>query len=81
MLLAYLAGGRFGLEEGVCTAQHLTKAPMQTTSATPPSSTAHHCSVTHACSVCSVARFSSRFLRRTSGPSASTARHLRNTSQ
>ena len=35
------AGILFGLDDGVCTAQHLMKIPIKTTKATPISSTAH----------------------------------------
>ena len=49
--------------------------------AIPISRTAHQCCVTHWTMVKNVSWLKSRFLRRTSGPSASTLRHFKNTSQ
>ena len=51
------------------------------TIAIPISRTAHQCCVTHVEMVKNVSWLKSRFLRRTSGPSASTLRHFKNTSQ
>ena len=51
------------------------------TIAIPISRTAHQCCVTHWTIVKNVSWLKSRFLRRTSGPSASTLRHFKNTSQ
>lgn len=75
------AGGFFGFELGVCTAQHLINIPMTMMKAMPMQITAYQFSVTHCATVCNVCLFNRRFFRRTSGPSASTARHFKKTSQ
>lgn len=74
--LILLAGAFFGLDDGVCTAQHLIKIPMTIMKAKPISRTAHQHSVTHWARVWSVSLLNNRFLSRANGPSASTARHL-----
>lgn len=79
--LILLAGGFFGFELGVWTAQHLIKIPITMTKAIPMQMTAYQFSVTHWATVCSVCLFNKRFFNRTSGPSASTARHFKKTSQ
>ena len=73
--------GRRGLEEGVCMAKHRMKHAMKITKAIPMRRTAHQNSVTHCAIVSRVFSLSKRFLSLTKGPSASTLRHLRNTSQ
>ena len=73
--------GNLGLEDGVWMAQHLMKMAIKMTKAIPISRTAHQCWVTHCIIVKKVSWLKSRFFKRTSGPSASTLRHLRNTSQ
>lgn len=75
------AGGFFGFELGVCTAQHLINIPMKIINMMPMQMTAYQFSVTQCATLCKVCLLRSKFLRRTSGPSASTARHLRKTSQ
>lgn len=75
------AGAFFGFELGVWTAQHLMNMPMKITNRMPIRHTMYQFSVTHWATVCSVCRLKSMFLSRTSGPSASTARHFKNTSQ
>ena len=57
------------------------KQAMNITNAIPISSTAYQNSVTHCAIVRSVSWFNSRFLSLTRGPSASTLRHFKNTSQ
>lgn len=75
------AGGFLGLEDGVWTAQHLMNIPIRIIKVMPINSTAHQYSVIHWATVISVSRLSKRFINLTKGPSASTARHFRNTSQ
>ena len=60
---------------------YLIKHAMNITKAIPISSTAYQNSVTHCAMVSSVSWLSNKFLSRTSGPSASTLRHFKNTSQ
>lgn len=75
------AGGFFGFELGVCTAQHLINIPIKIIKSIPIHITAYQFSVTHWATVCKVCLFNKRFLSRTNGPSASTARHFKKTSQ
>lgn len=76
-----LAGAFFGLLDGVCTAQHLMNIPMKMRNMMPINTQRYQFSITYCFNVCSVSLFKSKFLSLTKGPSASTARHLRNTSQ
>lgn len=75
------AGAFFGLLLGVCTAQHLMNIPIKMRNKIPMSTQRYQFSITYCLRVCSVSLFSSRFFNRTNGPSASTARHFKNTSQ
>lgn len=75
------AGAFFGLLLGVCTAQHLMNIPIKMRNKIPMSTHRYQFSITYCFRVCSVSLFSSRFFNRTNGPSASTARHFKNTSQ
>ena len=60
---------------------YLMKQAMNITKAIPISSTAYQNSVTHCAIVRSVSWFNSKFFSLTRGPSASTFRHFKNTSQ
>lgn len=55
--------------------------PITMTNAMPISTTIYQFSSTHWASVCNVCLLKSKFFSRTNGPSASTARHRKNTSQ
>ena len=73
--------GSRGLEEGVWMAKHRMKTAIKMTKAMPMRSTAYQNSVTHWAMVSNVSWLNSIFFSRTRGPSASTLRHLRKTSQ
>lgn len=75
------AGAFFGLELGVCTAQHLMKNPINMKKMIDSNTQKYQFSIIYCFNVCSVSLLSSKFLSLTKGPSASTARHLRKTSQ
>lgn len=75
------AGAFFGFELGVCTAQHLMKMPINMKNMMAIKTHVYQFSITYCFNVCNVSLLSSKFLSLTNGPSASTARHLRKTSQ
>lgn len=79
--LIRLAGGFFGLDDGVCTAQHLINNPIKIINPMPINKTAHQYSVIHWATLNNVSLFNNKFISLTSGPSASTALHFKNTSQ
>lgn len=79
--LILLAGGFLGFELGVWTAQHLMNTPIIIINAKPIKTTKYQYSVTHWAKVSKTCLLNSIFFNLTNGPSASTARHFKNTSQ